>query len=98
MKTVGIRELKNRLSTYVRHVQTGEAVAVTDRGEIVAELTPPRRERDAAAGLAALAHKGELTPAEPCKRRKREALYPELPRVSHGDRLAQLLDAERGEH
>lgn len=96
MITVGLRELKNRLSTYVRYVRTGEAVAVSDRGEIVAELGPPRSARDAASGLAALARKGELTPAEP--RRKRSALYPELPRVLRGDRLAELLDAERGEN
>ncbi len=97
MKTVGLRELKNRLSTYMRYVRAGEAVAVTDRGEIVAELAPPRREQDAMAGLAALARKGELTPAEPRKGRKRAALYPELQRVLRDDQLAKLLDAERGE-
>ena len=38
MKEVGIRELKNRLSEYVRLVRSGEVVMVTDRGEVVAEL------------------------------------------------------------
>jgi len=38
MKAVGIRELKNRLSEYLRLVQGGEEVLVTDRGEVVAEL------------------------------------------------------------
>lgn len=41
MKTAGIRELKNRLSAYVREVERGETVLVTDRGRIVAELRPP---------------------------------------------------------
>jgi antitoxin (DNA-binding transcriptional repressor) of toxin-antitoxin stability system len=41
MRTVGIRELKNRLSEYVRLVRQGEEVLVTDRGVVVAELRPP---------------------------------------------------------
>jgi len=40
MKTVGIRELKNNLSRYVRLVKTGETVLVTDRDTVVAELRP----------------------------------------------------------
>lgn len=38
--TVGTKELKNRLSEYLRRVQQGETVYVTDRGRIVAELKP----------------------------------------------------------
>ena len=41
MKTVGLRELKNRLAEYVREVRSGEDVLVTDRGEVVAELVRP---------------------------------------------------------
>jgi prevent-host-death family protein len=41
METVGIRELKNRLSAYVRKVEGGDVVLVTDRGRVVAELVPP---------------------------------------------------------
>lgn len=41
MKTVGVRELKNRLSEYLRLVRRGERVLVTDRGEVVAELRRP---------------------------------------------------------
>lgn len=41
METVGIRELKNHLSAYVRKVEAGDVVIVTDRGRIVAELRPP---------------------------------------------------------
>lgn len=40
MKTVGIRTLKNRLSEYVRVVQSGERVTVTSRGAPVIDLIP----------------------------------------------------------
>lgn len=40
MKTVGIRVLKNRLSEYVRVVQSGERVTVTSRGAPVMDLVP----------------------------------------------------------
>lgn len=39
--TVGIRELKNKLSHYVRRAEAGERVAVTAHGRIVAQLVPP---------------------------------------------------------
>ena len=42
MKAVGIRELKARLSHYVRNVERGEVVLVTDRGRVVAELLARR--------------------------------------------------------
>ena len=40
MRTVGIRTLKNRLSEYVRAVQSGERVTVTSRGTPVIDLVP----------------------------------------------------------
>ena len=40
--TVGIRELKNNLSEYVRAVERGKSIAVTSHGRVVAELVPPR--------------------------------------------------------
>lgn len=43
MRTVGIRELKNRLSEYLRLVRRGERILVTDRGEVMAELRRPGR-------------------------------------------------------
>jgi prevent-host-death family protein len=44
MRTVGLKVLKNKLSEYVRLAAAGETVAVTDRGRVVAEIVPPRRE------------------------------------------------------
>jgi antitoxin (DNA-binding transcriptional repressor) of toxin-antitoxin stability system len=41
MKTVAVRELKNRLSSYLREVRDGEVVLITDRGRVVAELRQP---------------------------------------------------------
>lgn len=42
MKSVGIKELKNKLSEYVKRAKAGEVVTITDRGEVVAELRPAK--------------------------------------------------------
>ena len=44
MKTVGSRELKNRLGRYLGMVGKGETIIVTDRGKPVARLSPPEPE------------------------------------------------------
>lgn len=41
MATVGVRELKNRLSQYLRRVADGERITVTDRGRPIAVISPP---------------------------------------------------------
>jgi antitoxin (DNA-binding transcriptional repressor) of toxin-antitoxin stability system len=41
VKAVAVKELKNRLSAYLREVRNGEVVLVTDRGVVVAELRQP---------------------------------------------------------
>ena len=41
MKTVGCRELKNRLGRYLGLVRRGETIIVTDRGKTVARILPP---------------------------------------------------------
>jgi prevent-host-death family protein len=95
MKTVGLRELKNRLSEYVRDVRSGEGVLVTDRGEVVAELIPPGQridERGVPSGLVALAKRGHLTLGAS----NEAALYPKLPPLLKRHRVAALLDEERG--
>src|SRR5688572_10108038 len=96
MKTVGVRELKNRLSEYIRRVRSGEGVLVTDRGEVVAELTPPGQgavDLAVPPGLSALAKRGLVTLGAPGDAN----LYPALPRARPKKRsAAQLLDDERG--
>ncbi len=39
-RRVGIRELRQNLSVYLRRVQSGETLEVTERGQPVALLTP----------------------------------------------------------
>jgi antitoxin (DNA-binding transcriptional repressor) of toxin-antitoxin stability system len=41
VRTVNIRALKDRLSAYLRDVQRGDVVLVTDRGRVVAEIRLP---------------------------------------------------------
>ena len=40
MSTVGIRELKNRLTYYLRRTKKGEEVIVTERGKPIALIQP----------------------------------------------------------
>ena len=47
MVSVGIKELKEKLSGYVDKVRHGEQIVVTDRGKEVALLIPVSRERSA---------------------------------------------------
>ena len=66
MQTVGIKVLKNRLSEYVRVAASGQAVLVTDRGRVVAELIAPRAVGDTSSAerrLAELVAAGLITPA-----------------------------------
>lgn len=41
VKAVGIKNLKNNLSRYLQEVRNGESVYVTDRDEIIAEISKP---------------------------------------------------------
>jgi prevent-host-death family protein len=41
MNTVGVAELRQNLSRYLRRVQRGERLVVTERNRPVAELGPP---------------------------------------------------------
>ena len=52
MITVGIKELKTRLSSYVAKVRDGEEVVITDHGKEVALVVPITPERRAVKALA----------------------------------------------
>ena len=96
MKTVGLRELKNRLSEYVRVVRSGQAVVVTDRGEVVAELrspdhVPPGTKVDAA--VAKLVNRGLLILGAPNAAR----IYQPQSPLLRSTTSAKLLRADRGE-
>jgi prevent-host-death family protein len=43
MRAIGIRELRQRASRYLRDVERGESIEVTDRGRPVARLVPVPR-------------------------------------------------------
>src|SRR2546422_10245271 len=94
MKAVAVRELKNRLSAYLREVAAGEVVLVTDRGRVVAELRRPSTEGLPSPGeqaLGRLVAAGGLTiglPQDP-------AAYHRT-RVQIAPRRQALLRAERG--
>jgi prevent-host-death family protein len=57
MITVGVRELKNNLSRYLRSVKQGRLVEITERGESIAMLVPPNQ-RSALEVAAVLIRKG----------------------------------------
>lgn len=42
--TVGVRELKTRLSAYLRRVKAGQAMTITERGKPVGRIVPVRAE------------------------------------------------------
>jgi len=67
MRSVGIKQLKARLSEYVRLAGGGEVVLVTDRDRVVAELGPARRqaaeEGSFEATLERLSMRGDVTRA-----------------------------------
>ena|ERR1700676_1472265 len=94
MKTVGIRDLKNRLSEYVREVRGGEEILVTDRGQVVAELrppTPPEARASVHPGVAALARRGILV----LGKSNTPDLYASLPPILATGSTAELLAEER---
>ena len=94
VRSVGLRELKNRLSEYVRQARSGEGVLVTDRGEVVAELNPPAPgidEGDVPSRLVELARRGQLTLGTS----NDAACYAKLPPLRARGTI-ELLDQERG--
>ncbi len=95
MKAVGIRELKNRLSDYLRLVRSGEEVLVTDRGEVVAELRPPSKSLTEGPhpGLMKLVRQGKARLGAP----HRGDLYPRLPALLPEGELPRLIAEERAE-
>ncbi|MGH7616204.1 MAG: type II toxin-antitoxin system Phd/YefM family antitoxin [Gemmatimonadaceae bacterium] len=96
MKTIGIRELKARLSQVLRDVAAGDLYLVTDRGRVVAELrqpdagswSVPAHER----ALVRLAAEGHLKVAE-----RPRAVYRASPIRAARGTAQRLIDEDRGE-
>lgn len=92
MERIGVRELRQNASRYLALVKRGETVEVTDRGELVALLTPPGAHRS---GRDRLVAAGRLLPADNPAGRIRG---PRPVQVSDGEPSNQeLIDAEREE-
>lgn len=51
IRTVGIKDLKNKLSAYLREVRAGVRVLVSDRDTVVAELHEPYLDGSVTASL-----------------------------------------------
>ncbi len=87
-RTVGIADLRQNLSRYLRRVEEGERLLVTDRNRPVAELGPPP---SSGAALDRLIAEGKVV--RPTRRGMPEALRMD------GDTyaLSRALDEIRGE-
>jgi prevent-host-death family protein len=59
MRSIGVRELRQQASRYLREVEQGETIEVTDRGRPIARLVPLPR----AGALEELETSGRLTRA-----------------------------------
>lgn len=95
VKAVGIRELKDRLSEYLREVQAGEVVLVTDRGRVVAEIREPGAAappKDVPPGLWQAALEGKVRLAT---RPNSPELYPKMPRLAPDGTAQRLIDEDR---
>ena len=91
-RTVGARELKTRLGTYLREVRRGITIVVTERGNPVAELRPlVRGERGTAARLEELIALGVLS------RRSRKPLAPFRPITNAGPPVSTAITEDRAD-
>ncbi len=85
---VGVRELRQNLSVYLRRVQAGEALEVTDRGRPVAMLVPLTRPSTAVERLVA---SGRASPGEG------DLIELGAPSGQVAERLSEALAREREE-
>lgn len=63
MISTGIRELKDRLSHFIRQIEAGNRIAVTAHGRVVAQLVPPVSRSGALARYDELVAAGAIEPA-----------------------------------
>jgi len=85
--TVGVAELRQNLSRYLRRVERGERLIVTDRNRPVAELGPP----PSGGELDRLIAAGRVSPPT------RRGLPPPLRLEGDSYALSRALDEIRGE-
>lgn len=83
---VGVRELRQNLSVYLDRVKQGEALTVTEHGQVVAVVSPASRPLSAVERLVA---EGRATPAS----RSLLTLRPRV-RARRGDRPSEQVIAD----
>jgi len=90
MERIGVRELRQNASRYLALVKAGETVEVTERGALIALLSPPGGERTMRDRLVST---GRLVPAaSPTGRLRSPRPVPAEPEAPTNE---ELLDAER---
>jgi prevent-host-death family protein len=89
---IGVRELRQNASRYLALVKAGETVEVTERGELIALLSPPGGARSARDRLVA---SGRLIPATSPNGRLRSPRP--IPIAADEPTNQELLDTEREE-
>jgi antitoxin (DNA-binding transcriptional repressor) of toxin-antitoxin stability system len=87
--SVGARELKTRLGTYLRRVQAGQRIVVTERGIAVAEL------RGLGAGEETLEGRLQRLEAAGLVSRPARRLTPLRAVISHGESLSRAVVEDR---
>lgn len=95
MRSAGVREVKDKLSEFLRLVRSGEQVLITDRGEVVAMLGPPGPAFEQAEFplLELMIREGRASRGG----RNRPELYPpQPPRITRAE-LERLLEEERSD-
>ncbi|MBA4181665.1 MAG: hypothetical protein C0506_13835 [Anaerolinea sp.] len=90
MRSIGIRELRQHASEYIRLVEAGESIEVTDRGRPVAMITPIKKDETT---IERLNREGILTPGNG----KSILDHPPLPALPEGPTLSEVL-AQMREH
>lgn len=91
MRAIGIRELRQQASRYLRDVERGESIEVTDRGRPIAMLVPI----PAHGAVDRLAASGRLRRAQSDLLDLGEPLPPSPDGVLPSERLARLRADER---
>ena len=97
MRAVGIRELKNRLSEYLRLVRGGEDILITDCGEVIAVLRQPGQEAPMETPYPQLVQYARGGKAR-LGLKNRPELYSPFTKILSKRDITKLLDKERGEH
>jgi prevent-host-death family protein len=90
MIRIGIRELRQNASRYLQRVKAGETIEITERGKLIAVVSPPSKGQTLRERLIA---EGKLIPAE-------KPFWPlpkRVPLTGDGPSLSEVLQELREE-